>query len=385
MLDSSASSYWESDGVTDQNVFIDFKTRREFGGLKIGWKKDLQAKSFNVLLSDDGNNWEKVYSVLSNKSDVSFIRLPEAEAKFLKINLLQTDSAKSFSIKDIAFLDVKNSLTLNDFFIYVAKNSPAGDYPKYFSEQASYWTIIGVNGDVKEALINEDGIVEIEKGCFSIEPVLKVNDRLSNWAENKTRQSLEGNYLPIPVVDLSFYSDLVEIKSFTSGEANKNSILFLKYTVRSIFSSAKSLSLCLLIRPFQVNPYYQFLNLEGGVGKINSIKEEKGRIYINEEKVILPVTPYNSFGACTFDEGNITYFLREGKKPENKSVIDPTNLAIGVLQYDIYLEPGKEKFILRYLFMRIRIFLLYQDRKRSQLKNALISSFPQQNLFGNRK
>jgi hypothetical protein len=345
MLDSIASSYWQSDGVKDQNVFIDFKSRREFGGLKIGWKKDLQAKSFDIFLSEYENNWEKVYSVSSNKSDVSFIRLPEAEARFLKIKLLENESEKSFGIREIEFLDIKNSLTRNDFLIYVSKNSPAGDYPRYFSEQASYWTVVGVNSDLKEALINEDGMVEIEKESFSIEPVLKVGERLSNWTENKTMHSLEGNYLPVTVVDVSYYSDLLKIKAFTSGKENKNSTLFLKYTVKSIFSSAKSLSLCLLIRPFQVNPHYQFLNLEGGVGKINSIKEENGRIYINEEKVILPVTPYNSFGACTFDEGNIAYFLREGKIPENKSVIDPTNLASGVIQYDFSLLPGEEKII----------------------------------------
>ena len=71
----------------------------------------------------------------------------------------------------LVFLDIKNSLTLNDFLIYTAKNSSKGFYPRYFLEQASYWTVVGVNSDVKEALINEDGMVEIEKGKFSIEPI----------------------------------------------------------------------------------------------------------------------------------------------------------------------------------------------------------------------
>jgi len=101
ILDSIASSYWESDGSKDQNVLIDFKTKREFGGLMIGWNNGLQAKSFDILLSEDGNNWEKVYSVSSNKSELSFIRLPEAEARFLKINLLESDSGKNFGIREI--------------------------------------------------------------------------------------------------------------------------------------------------------------------------------------------------------------------------------------------------------------------------------------------
>ena len=39
-------------------------------------------------------------------------------------------------------------------------------------------------------------------------------------------------------------------------------------------------SLFLLIRPYQVNPHYQFLNYPGGVGKINSIKEIDSKIYV---------------------------------------------------------------------------------------------------------
>ena len=73
-------------------------------------------------------------------------------------------------------------MTPNDFLIYTAKNSPAGNYPRYFSEQASYWTITGVNNDVKEALINEDGMVEVDKARFSIEPMIKTGDSLYNWS-----------------------------------------------------------------------------------------------------------------------------------------------------------------------------------------------------------
>ncbi len=128
---------------------FDFRARREFGGLQINWMKGCYAKSFDVLLSDDGKTWEKAYSVLSNRSDVSFIRLPEAETKYLRINLSDANNEKGFGIAEIKVLDIKNSMTPNDFLIYAAHNSPEGNYPRYFSEQASYWTITGVNNDTK--------------------------------------------------------------------------------------------------------------------------------------------------------------------------------------------------------------------------------------------
>jgi len=346
ILDTNASSYWQSDGIKDQSVFIDFKTRREFGGLKIGWKKGLEAKSFDVLLSDDGNSWEKVYSVSSNKSKESFIRLPEAEAKYLKINLTKSNSDFCFGIREIVFLDIKNSQTVNEFLLYDACNSHWTDFPRYFYGYASYWTVVGENNDVKEALVNEDGMVEVEKGKFSIEPMVRTRV-LYNWAIDYETQSLEDGYLPIPKVgwDLTNGIDL-DIKAFANGEANKNSVLYLKYSLKNTSDKNNKVGeLFLVIRPFQVNPYYQFLNLQGGVGKINSIKEQVSRIYINDNKIILPVTNYTSFGASSFDEGNIAYFLRQGKIPENKFVKDPRNLASGVLQYDFSLKPGEEKVV----------------------------------------
>ncbi|MBK7632318.1 MAG: discoidin domain-containing protein [Ignavibacteriales bacterium] len=345
IVDGSSATYWSSFGIKNQYVTIDFKTKREFGGLKIDWLKDYQARSFEVLLSDDGTSWEKVYSVNNNLSDVSFIKISEAQSRFLKINLLKSISENSFGIKEVSFLDINNSLTLNDFFIYTAKNSEKGNYPRSFLEQASYWTVVGVNNDVQEALINEDGMVEVDKGGFSIEPMFKIDNKLINWSNVTSNQSLEENYLPIPKVTWNSDKLSLETQAFVNGEANRSSNLYLKYTITNNSPSPQNGNLFLLIRPLQVNPYYQFLNLQGGVGKINSIKENDDKIYVNDNKVIIPITKYTSFGTSSFDEGNIVERLRENKFPESKSIAVIDNLANGVLKYDFNLKPDEEKII----------------------------------------
>ena len=345
IIDNLYETYWKSNGVKEQSAVIDFKTWREFGGLKIDWLKNYQAKSYDILLSENGSKWDKLYSVLFNTSNISFIRLPEAEARFLKINLLKSNSEESFGINEISFLDIKNSLTPNDFLIYTAQNSTKGYYPRYFLEQASYWTVVGVNNDVKEALINEDGMVEVDKAAFSIEPMLKIGNQLFNWSNVNSTQSLEEQYLPIPKVDWSCNDVNLETKIFANGDANKNSVLYLMYTITNNSTIQKNGNLFLLIRPFQVNPYYQFLNLPGGAGKINSIKQNNDRIYVNEDKVVLPVTDYASFGASAFDEGNIVDAIRYNDISQNKSVVDISGLANGVLKYEFELKPGEEKVI----------------------------------------
>lgn len=345
MLDKSLDTYWKSNDAKEQNIVLDFKGRREFGGLEINWLKNFEAKSFDIFISDNGKNWEKVYSVSSNQSDLSFIKLKETETKFLKIALLQSNSVKSYGIKEIEFLNVQNSLTENDFLLYVSKNSPQGYYPRYFSEEASYWTLVGVNNDVKEALINEDGMVEVDKAAFSIEPMLKTDEKLFNWGNVVSTQSLENDFLPIPKVYWDCEGVGLETKAFANGEANKNSVLYLKYTVSNNTLKQKKGKLFLLIRPFQVNPYYQFLNLTGGVSKISSIEKKDNKIYVNENKTILSLTGYDSFFAIPFDYGNIVDQIKIDKFPESKNITDKTDLASGVLEYKFDLSPNDKKTI----------------------------------------
>ena len=55
MTDSSDETYWQSRGVKDQAVTVDFRTRREFGGLQISWLKDHHAKVliFSCRMTED--------------------------------------------------------------------------------------------------------------------------------------------------------------------------------------------------------------------------------------------------------------------------------------------------------------------------------------------
>lgn len=344
--DNSIGTYWQSRGTSNQFIFIDFLTRREFGGLQINWLGNNHAQSFDVLLSEEGQLWENVYPVKLNRSEVSFIRIPEAEARFMVINLSEGTAEAGFGITEINVLDINSSLSLNDFLIHAAKNSPTGNYPRYFSEQASYWTITGVNNDTKEALLNEDGMVEVDKGLFSIEPMIKIGDSLYNWSNVKSVQSLDpadddGDFSFIPSVTWQC-KDLEFITSVTStGKPYESSDLTIRYTFENLTVKPQDLEFYLLIRPFQVNPYYQWLNITGGAGKIASIRENDSGYIIVDNKVVMPSRKYDAFGACDFDEGNMVDFLRNGNLPKEKAALDQKSLAQGVICYSIHLEPGE--------------------------------------------
>jgi hypothetical protein len=348
-IDGKVETFWQSSKTSNESMVIDCKTRREFGGMQIDWHEDFIPKGFDILLSMDDKNWEMVYSVASNQGKVSFIRLPETEAHFIKIQFNESNSTNGVGIREIKLLNIKESLTINDFLIYVATHSPKGDYPRYFLNQASFWTISGVNNDVKEAMINKDGMVEVDKGLFSIEPIVKMGDSLYNWSNVASAQTLgssenETEFEFIPTVTWKIPGFSFETAITSVGEANINSKLNMGYKLKNTSDQPKYLELYLLIRPFQVNPYYQFLNHPGGAGKIKIIKEVNGQLQV-DDKVVLFSKKYGSFGACDFNEGNPVDLIRNGKMPINSTATDKNGLAQGIVKYTLHLEAGEETIL----------------------------------------
>jgi hypothetical protein len=349
MLDNLPETGWQSTSNREQHVMVDFYARREFGGLEIDWMKEHYAEAFDVMLSTNGKDWEKAYSVQANQSDRSFIRLPETEAKFVKLILTKGHLEKWFGIAELKFLDVKSSLTPNDFLIYCSEHSPKGDYPRYFNEQACYWTISGVNNDVKEALINEDGMVEVDKGQFSIEPVIRIGDSLYNWSNVKTSQSIgkndPRNFSFVPEVEWTTDSLDLKIEIESVGEANVDSRLIISYSLNIRAKSFSKVDFYLLIRPFQVNPYYQWLNITGGAGKIKSISETSPGAISVDQKTVYSILPYQDFGAFSFDAGNPLELIRSGNFPQGTSATDPNSLAGGIMKYSFEMTAGKTREI----------------------------------------
>ena len=75
------------------------------------------------------------------------------------------------------------------------------------------------------------------------------------------------------------------------------------------------------------------------------IKYDNGTIFINDDKIIIPITKEDDFGAAKFDEGDITTFLSENKIPQAKSIIDESGFASGCLRYSFDLDKGEMKTI----------------------------------------
>lgn len=349
LLDEDPSTSWVSKNAKPQSIIIDFSQKREIGGLKIDWLNDYFAKNFSLQTSDNGKDWETVFENNFNLNQKNIIRFEGAEPRFLKLNLHQPNAEK-FGIKDVKLIDSKDTETKNAFVIYNALNSEKGNYPSYFLKQSSFFTTTGVNNDVQEGLLSENGMVEAEKGAFSLEPMILENGKIYNWNDAEVSHHMGNSTDPkdfkfIPGVQWKLKNMDFSTEVTSGGEANINSNLYIKYTFKNSSSENKNFDFLVLLRPYQVNPYYQFLNLEGGVGKIKKIEKIDNQSVNIDGKTIYSSIPYQDISTYSSNDGDVVALLKNQKFNNKTSVTDASDLATGVLRYPIALSPNETKVI----------------------------------------
>jgi len=339
-------------------IDIDFTRRREFGGLVIGWEPRRRANSYEVQGSPDGQKWQTLYTVSrssvspfaetvasSSKTAIAlsplfrdYLYMPESDARFLRIVLKSPENKNGYGIRDIAIKPLEWAASANDFFTSIAKEAPRGSYPRPFLGEQSYWTVIGVDRDSAEALINEEGMIEVGRGQFSIEPFLFVDGKLVTWNDVKTSVASHPDALPLPQVTWSAKDLDLTIHAFAAG-ASDSSVLYARYRITNTSKRSKKLTLYLALRPFQVNPPWQFLNLPGGVARVDTISLQGSTVRVTGNKFVRSLSSPSGFGAVTFDEGNIVDWLRAGKLPAPISVTDPSGHASAAFGYQLEINP----------------------------------------------
>jgi hypothetical protein len=340
-MDGSLTTTWRSRSTSassNRSLDIDFLRRREFGGIVIDWEPGRRPARYVVTTSIDRTSWDTLYTMENGLAPRDYLYLPESDARYVRITVPSGTKASAVGIREIRIEPLAWSASKNDFFTAIARDAPLGSYPKYFSGEQSYWTVLGVDGDTHEALINEQGMLETGKGEFSIEPFLYVDGRLITWKDAVTVATSADEYLPIKSVTWTMPEASMSVTAAAAGE-RESSLLYARYRVRNLMASGHRITLYLAIWPFQVNPPWQFLNNSGGVARIDSISYVDGAVRVNGTRRVLSFASPSAFGAMSFDEGNIVDLLRQRSVPASKNVRDHFGHASAVLAYDLELAP----------------------------------------------
>jgi hypothetical protein len=314
-----------------QTYSLDLRVPLEYGGIAVQWRAAGQDRDYDVQISQDGQAWETVRRVRGGRRSEDLLQLPESESRYLRIvapNLGTIADIRDVRIEPLEFGSSRNRL----YERYAASGSDA--YPLYFRDRQTYWTVVGNPGAKREALFNQFGALEIDKRSFSLEPFLHDGKELVGWSAADTTM-LEDGYLPIPSV--RWRRNGLQLRTTTWSDAAAQ---WVRYRVTNRSNTTLTPTLYVALRPFQVNPPKQFLNVAGGVAPITAITWSGGRVQIDSAAVVAVTRPAD-FGAVTYDGGDITDYLRLAALPAAESVRDTAAaLASAALAYPLRLTAG---------------------------------------------
>jgi len=342
LLDGAAGTVWRSAaGDAQPAVTLDFRHEVEQGGLQIEHAPAGFSSAYLVEASRDGVKWEELRRFTRSDGGVDPIFLPEVYARYLRLRFSPPAGA-AVAIGEIRIEPFEFSATTNGFLSAIAHGAPLGLYPRYFSGEQSYWTVVGAAGGQQEALINEEGSVEIDAGSLTIEPFVYRNGTLRTWKDAERSVSLEDGDLPIPTVTRRDGDLVLSVTAFAAGKAD-SATLYVRYRLR-LDTGAARVRLFAALRPFQVLPPWQALNRTGGAASISRIARDGATVRADGHRIVALEAP-DAFGAAAFEEGDITSFLLRGAVPAAASTQDPFSRASAALAWDLDLSVSQPKEI----------------------------------------
>jgi hypothetical protein len=327
---------WRSAGDGEQAVTLDFGASREYGGLAVDWDTTAWARDYDIQTSDDGRAWTTLRTVRGAGPGRRWHLLTESESRWLRLQLHRSARGQGYALRRVELLPLADGATPTTFLERIAAESPEGRWPRGFRRQASYWTIVGPSGGRRTALIGEDGAIEPRPGSFSLEPFVLADGRLSTWHDGATTHALDGGGRPIPSVRRTSGDLALDVSAFAEGRPERPT-LWARYRVVNGSATARRVRLAVAVRPLQVNPPYQFLNLPGGAAEVRSLTWNGSALTVNGTDSIAAVTRPNAYGALAFDAGSIVDSLAVGALGGTGPLVDSTGLASGAFVWNLAL------------------------------------------------
>jgi F5/8 type C domain len=340
-VDGNPATSWISAAAGAQRFTLDLGRERDFGGLIVQWAKTGFATDYTVELSRDAQTWQQVGQIQHGNGGLDPFLMPESTARYLRLVLAGTGGA-AYELAEISLVDLEAGATPNAFVTALAKQLPRGSVPRGFSGEQPYWTLVGVDGGGgHNSLMSEDGALELASGA-SLEPFVETAAGTTSWATaGEITQALVEDYLPIPSVTWRDPAWELTITALAAGDP-ANLLLAARYQLRNRTRAPLTVRLVLAVRPFQVNPPLQFLNIAGGVRKITRLAWADGALAIDGQPALAPLTAPDTVGLWPFHA--LGYPITP-LAPTAPAVEDPAGLASGALGFAMTLAPDAEQSV----------------------------------------
>jgi len=335
VLDGDEHVTWCPDPADAQPwIQVDFGSSCELGGLVVDFAGTAGAPPCRLLASDDGDRWTPLTEAAGDAGSRQWLRTSEGEGRFARVEL---PSGAACGVVRVAVVPLELAVSPARYVAALARQERRGLFPRHLLGEQAYWAVVGADGDEHKGLLSEDGALEVDAESFSIEPFLWVDGRLVTWADVERRVTLADGFLPVPSVEWETAGVRLRVTAFAAGAPGQSTLVG-RYEIENAGAASRELRLFLALRPFQVNPAWQSLNLVGGVAPVVRIERAGHAVRVNQTRTVAAVTRPDAFGAARSEDG--LHALTEGRTPACARVDDPVGFAEGVLAFDMRLAAG---------------------------------------------
>ncbi len=319
---------------------IDSMEPRAIGGLVIDWLENAPAGGFRIRASNGGRRWKTAYAAARAGGKRSYVYLPGLETRFLRLEIDEPSAGAAVHLQSFEF-----SRSIDVFWNRVARGEARGWHPRWLHREQSLWTPFGIADGIRCGLMNEDGMVEVDQGSFSVEPMVWTGGRLFTWADVTARQELLEDWMPVP----SVVWETEDWRLSVRAEATLSGASRVRYELENLTEERISARLFVLLRPFQVTPPWQSFRGLGGVSPIHDLAWRDGAVHVDGTMRIVPVpaAPVSpaapaseaaAFGTLSFDGGFMADYLASGELPPATEMHDAFGFATGALRFELSLE-----------------------------------------------
>ncbi len=349
-VDGNSKTVWTTSKATDLTLDLGFM--RDLGGLTLRWAKGQVPKAIDIAVSEDGRAWTEPDWQLnigpSSTGTTSYFRTTEAFGRYIRLSVIPK-STDQIVLMDATVEPPEFGQDDNHFLLSLAQKAQKGFYPRSFFGEQIYWTIVGAPQGGRAALLSEDGAIEPGPGAFSIEPFVIENNTVKSWANAEHSHSLLDKYLPLPRVrrthegftlDISAHRPPVYLNKDSETDGNARDVVT-RYRVANTTTIRRTLTLALAIRPIQVNPHTQTLNLVGGASRIEQISWNGTAFQVNENWSVYPDLKPDHVSLTGFERVGFPHRQHMAATTDSHSLAAPGGFGSGVMYFHFDLKPSE--------------------------------------------
>ena len=256
-----------------ESITVDFGYVRSPLGAFIEWGA-AYGTDFSVYLSDDGKSFREVGRILTGNGGSDSFWWRSTTSRYLRLTVHETSAPEGAIVNELK-LRILNKDRMPIGQLERAAAAGRRDlYPQSLLGRQVYWTALGQYDEAEQALLDEYGNLEPQRGSPQITPLIRLGHTLHGApACASISHFLAEGSLPIPTVEWA--AGHVEVRITALAHAG---LAVAEHRVTNKGATTRKGALVLAVRPVQIDPYWQ----HGGHAAINSITVDGQEVNVND-------------------------------------------------------------------------------------------------------